>query len=476
MIAHSLERPRLFLMMARRLLFPMGFFLGAFLLRAIYALYVTPIDWNWDSYHHWQIAYYTLNIGLKYGRMWDLMGVEYYWPPLPLLTQSLLIRLFGTSLWNMRVLNMLIGSASAALAYRVGRHRSETVGILFGTLLAAFPILAFHDILALNETIMVFFTLLGLLMLCQQHDFYAGAAFGAASTSHFAAYPLFIILVVYELLRRRGGESLIPAVLGYGAVMGPYLLMLRAHTGDWLYMFRIIGFPTIYGWEVRLMYAVMGISMVIPGVLGLLYSFLKKKVEVLLLFSFSELLFYGGLLTVRTPPLFGAERYYMLLSVFVSFLIAYYFNALRSRLQALHLSHMVLLATAVCAILTLSLAPRFISYQGDIRSFFEVADWIGPRYQGGTIVSELPMITYRLVHHWHIRGDLNILGAHYSPLEHDLRAAWLREHNVTWIIYSTADFDYTNRVFPELRDGRDHGPFILAKSWGEVIVYRVIGA
>jgi len=31
------------------------------------------------SYHHWQISYLTLKIGLAHGRMWDLNGMEYYW-------------------------------------------------------------------------------------------------------------------------------------------------------------------------------------------------------------------------------------------------------------------------------------------------------------------------------------------------------------------------------------------------------------
>jgi hypothetical protein len=38
-----------------------------------------PIDWNWDSYHHWQISYLSLKIGFPQFRLWDLNGCEYYW-------------------------------------------------------------------------------------------------------------------------------------------------------------------------------------------------------------------------------------------------------------------------------------------------------------------------------------------------------------------------------------------------------------
>jgi hypothetical protein len=458
-----------------RLFLPAVFFFGALLLRVVYASYVTPIDWNWDSYGHWQIAYYTLKVGLQHGRMWDLMGLEYYYPPLPILTESFLIWLFGLSLWNMRIFNMLIGSASAGLAYRVGTYVNSQVGILLGAIVAVFPILAFTDILALNETMMVFFAIVGLYLLYRTHVFFAGVAFGLASISHFAAYPLFVILVAYELALERSKLGVIKAIAGYASIMGLYLYLLHYYTGDWLYMFRIMGAVNppdwTATWQIRIMYAAIGTVLIIPGLVGLLYIFLKKNRHVLLFFAFFELLFYGGLLTLRTPPLYGEERYYMLLSLFVSILLAYYLNSLRTRVRGIRFTHTLLVALIICSLLTISFAPRFISYQNEIKGFTDVADWIGPRYRGGTIISEEPVITYFLTTTWHIQADRNILGAHYIPIEKDLRTAWLNEHNVTWIIYSIFSFDFTNQVFPELADIHDHPPFFLAKSWGALTVY-----
>lgn len=446
-------------------------FIVAATVRILMAAFLIPIDWNWDSYHHWQIAYYTLNIGLKYGRMWDLMGVEYYWPPLPLLTESFLIWLFGTSIWNMRIFNMIIGSSSAVLAYLVGKTRNKNTGIVSGLFVALFPILVFHDILGLSETMMVFFSLLGLLAICKGHDFYSGLAFGLASICHFAAYPLIFLLIIYEIVSKRAGVYLIPALAGYGTVMIPYVFTLHVHTGDWLYMFKIIGFPT-YGWDVRFLYILLGISMIVPALAGLGYNIKTKQLKPVLLFSFGDLLFYGLLLTIRTPPLYGAERYYMLLSVFVSLVLSYYMGSLLLMFKRIRLPHTIFSVVIICILLSVVVAPRFVSYQGAVRSFWEVADYLGPRYNGGTIISELPPITYSLIHYWNIDGR-NILGAHYSPLDPDGRLAWLRKHNVTWVIYSTADFDFTNRVFRELSDGSDHPPFFLAKSFGEVRIYEV---
>ncbi len=451
---------------------PAVLFLAAFLLRVIYALYVTPVDWNWDSYHHWQIAYYTLTLGFAHGRMWDLMGSEYQWPPLPILTQSVLIWLFGTSIWSMRILNMLLGSVSAVLAYFVGKHRNEQVGIISGLLLAISPIIAFTDVLGLSESMMLLFSLLGLLMVCRGHVFYAGAAFGLASLCHFFAYPLVLILVAYELLRGDDGTRTVPVIAGYGLVMVSYAYLLYLHTGNPLYVFGLLTSPT-YGVEVREMYAALGILMIVPALIGFVHLLRKKNWGAILVFSFSELLFYGGYLTVRTPPLFGAERYYVLLSAFVSFLLAYYLDALRSRFHKVRFAHLALVALVISVTLTAAFAPRFVFYQGAIGDFYRVADWIGSRYHGGTIISEQPVIAYFLIDQWKIRGDLDILGAHYIPFERGARDAWLREHNVTWIIYSNADFDYTNRVFPELADGGNHPPFIVAQQFGWMIVYNV---
>ena len=43
----------------------------------VLALQFLPLDWNWDSYHHWQINLLSLRFGLPQGRLVDLNGCEY---------------------------------------------------------------------------------------------------------------------------------------------------------------------------------------------------------------------------------------------------------------------------------------------------------------------------------------------------------------------------------------------------------------
>ncbi|MDP2899932.1 MAG: glycosyltransferase family 39 protein, partial [Candidatus Bathyarchaeota archaeon] len=113
-----------------------------------------PLDWNWDSYHHWQISWLSLKIGLPQGRLWDLNGCEYYWGMLPHLVDGLLMAVAGSpSLQPIRLLNSALGAVNAGIVYLIGaRFGSQRVGLWAGLLFAVFPVAAVFDVLALQDT------------------------------------------------------------------------------------------------------------------------------------------------------------------------------------------------------------------------------------------------------------------------------------------------------------------------------------
>src|SRR5215207_3401390 len=55
--------------------------------------------WYSDTYHHWQIAYLSNQIGFNEGflRLWDLKGLEYFWGLMHPLIGSLLISITGSA-------------------------------------------------------------------------------------------------------------------------------------------------------------------------------------------------------------------------------------------------------------------------------------------------------------------------------------------------------------------------------------------
>jgi len=75
----------------------------AFLVRLIFIYKFTdpqnPGDgWAGDTFHHWQIAYLTQEIGLKEGflRLWDLKGMEFFWGPLHPILMIILFAITGS--------------------------------------------------------------------------------------------------------------------------------------------------------------------------------------------------------------------------------------------------------------------------------------------------------------------------------------------------------------------------------------------
>ena len=117
----------------------------------LYIWWKIPIDWNWDSYHHWQISYYTLKIGLKHLRLWDLNGCEYYWGVMPHIAQTVLLSLFSTtSIHPYRILNTILGCINSLLVKEIGAtYYTRKTGTISGFIYAIFPVAAIFDVLAL---------------------------------------------------------------------------------------------------------------------------------------------------------------------------------------------------------------------------------------------------------------------------------------------------------------------------------------
>src|SRR3990170_941631 len=124
--------------------------------------------WYSDAYHHWQIAYYTLHVGLAQNppRMWDLSGQEYFWGLLPTLTQSFLLYVFNTSsLLPFRLFDTLMGSFSVVLVYFLGkRFFNGRIGLLAGVMTALSPVLWEVDTSGMLDPLGITLLLLGLLL------------------------------------------------------------------------------------------------------------------------------------------------------------------------------------------------------------------------------------------------------------------------------------------------------------------------
>ncbi|MGD2141844.1 MAG: hypothetical protein PVH79_00005, partial [Candidatus Bathyarchaeota archaeon] len=169
---------------------------------AIWAL--IPVDWNPDSYHHWQISYFTLKIGLSRGRLWDLNGCECYWGVVPHIIGAVLMGLLVTpSLLPYRILNLLLGGANTYLIYLIGRDNFYwRVGLSASLLYALYPIAGIFGVIALQEPLALFFALLSL-ALFHSRPGWAGFSLALAAQSRTEFWLVSILFVVGVVLIER---------------------------------------------------------------------------------------------------------------------------------------------------------------------------------------------------------------------------------------------------------------------------------
>jgi len=444
----------------------------AFVVRFLYIIYVVPIDWIGDSYHHWQISLYTLQIGTLRGRLWDLKGVEYYWPPLPSLLEAFTMNLFGdTSIIFIRLLNSLSGSICVYLSYLIGSRINDGSGVSATLILLFFPFTLNTEVLGLHEPIMGLFFLIGLLSFLSKKKFHAGVFFGLSYLCHFSVYLTVPVLLVAILWRDRKIENVFPFFIGFCLVYLPYSFILKLHTGDWFYNIRsLMTYMNISTDNMNHPLAkIFGLVLVAAGVI-IFMNVRKKKCSSLEPLSNQILLgcymfFWGILFTFNWAPLSPYElRYYWIpLTLSIICLDVYVKGTcvnIRIDQRCIHLS---VIFGIISLMLLLMFSPVFSKLQDQILFDFNAADRISNYYNNGTIISPVPGMTYRLINHWNI-APKNILGPIYCPIEQNQKNQWLLENNVT-IIFWLPDME-ADRVFPELSDGVSAAPFILLESLG----------
>ena len=210
-------------------------FVAALAARLLVWLYI-PLDWNWDSYHHWQISYLSLKIGFGDWRLWDLNGCEYFWGMVPHLVQSALMGILGaSSILPYRVLNTILGGLNSVLVYWNGeRFYSERTGLISGMLFAVFPVAAVFDAVAMQDTLALTFLLASLLTI-RENPFWSGVALALAGHSRTELMAVgFIVLLGYCLRERLYTESL-TYVIGWLLVMAAFGFHLYTQTGNPLY-------------------------------------------------------------------------------------------------------------------------------------------------------------------------------------------------------------------------------------------------
>jgi len=232
-------------------------FLVSIVIRLILLFFMTQpgyTGWYGDVYHHWQIAYYTLHVGLNQNppRMWDLNGMEYYWGILPALIHAFLLWAFNTaSLVPFQVFNSIMGSASCCVVYLICRkYFTREVGLLAGFLVTVSPVIAVSDISGMYESIGILLLLVAV-YLYDSKPFFTGVLLGMAAMCRIEYYFLSVAIFACYLIFERSGIKFVPGFLGWLTSSLPHFLWIQMGTGDWLYQLRWNVVSAGGGWDPR---------------------------------------------------------------------------------------------------------------------------------------------------------------------------------------------------------------------------------
>jgi len=428
------------------------------------------VGWYADSYHHWQIAFYTLHIGLAQNppRMWDLSGQEYFWGLLPTLTESLLLYIFNsTSLVPFRLFNSVTGSISVVLIYLLGRRFfDDRMGLLAGVTSALSPVLWEVDTSGMLDPMGITLLLLGLL-LYKKRNYLTGLVLGLASLVHIEYWFLSLAVIAFYLVYERSGIEFLPAIFGWLTPMAPYFYVMQIQTGDALYALHYNLVSSVVGeWITGL--SVPMVYQILPRAAFLLifaacvicviwmirrippsypfHSFFLARVSMQgIIFGMTAYVVpyiaFGQIPRVLIDRLFAIDYYYIpfVVALVATWLIRrrhFHFEVpephLGSEIRVKSGAIMVILLLFNGALFPLVISQYYTTY-GSYENQLEMADFIASHYHGGTIINSLVTVNYRLI------NDgiplQNVFGTLYCPAAGGRDAyAWLVLHNVTWVI------------------------------------------
>jgi hypothetical protein len=432
-----------------------------------------PLDWNWDSYHHWQIAYLSLKIGFLKGRLWDLNGCEYYWAIFPHLIQSLLQFLTGQkALISLRIFNALLGSINSGLVFLISRkYISQRSGIYAGIGYAIFPIAAIFDILALQDTIALTF-LIASLYLLEFKPFWSGFFLALAGQSRTELYLVGFLITMGYLLSVRFTTDKLPFLISYSFINGIFGWFLFNKTGNPFYNIYWSLYNVFGGWQIEEA-SISFWGLMIDWILWKLSVWIRKPTGLLILISgLFLIIIYINILKGRGNenyfPLYFLSTFLILSPIFLpyigsdhsSFLIMLRMinpitaiglpiitgmnfqkgtNIISRCLSKIHLEKIILILFIFGYPL---LIPYYSDYQSHTISAFNTAEIAWEEYTNGTIVCDYPTMNYWFTVHGGI-SPCNLLGNHYSPHYYGSTESmdylhWFEKNDVKlWIYYDS---------------------------------------
>lgn len=455
-------------------------FLLALSVRLVFLLFFTEMDKPsvGDVWHHWQIAYLTKTIGFKQGflQLWGFRGMEYYWGllhPLVLIVAFTISR--SVSIVVPQIVSTLFGAGVITLVFLiVARHFNKKTAFVSALFLSLMPITVFHDTLGLQESLGLFFLLLGI-YLFPGHAFFAGFSWMLAGMvrAEFWLFGAGLLLAVF--LRERNLDRKVITLFGFGIPCIFYMKYMLDHTGNpiypiyWNYLAVVAGEWSTKNVElapefqsIELACRILAISLFISGLIVLWKKFKSYLFLLLglssLVFTFSILgfgIYLRGFKYVGTHPDFIDKIWigklfafpWGFLGILTVIFLFYLLPKKIGKSGTLIGSLIFLVGLGATQLIWPSIDYHYLHPPSDYEFNRKTAEFIASQYTGkGKIIlpTQSEFISYFLVYNEGISGDKQA-ASFYSPFYYyeggDPFAEWdiFREEIIEWLQKENAE-------------------------------------
>jgi hypothetical protein len=469
---------------ARLLLACLGVFALALLPRIYFLYFATDPDvlipsWSNDTWHRWQIAYLTKEIGLHQdpARLWDLKGLEYFWGVVhPLISTALFTITGSVDVMILRWMTIVAGGLNIVLLYLIGRRFwGESVGLATAAIAILNPIVIFNDPSGMVEPLSFLF-LLAAIYFFPRRSLLAGLLLGLAAMTRAEAWLMSAGLLLAALFARESWSRKSMLAVGWAIPVGLYMKHLLDVTGNAIYPIYWNFLANAAGhWEFREGFSdyqlaarpVLAGVFAVAALASLLLLVKRPHGYLILLLGTGTTMFISGFIGLTHylksyEPWFWLTRFFVFPYLFLGLLVAVLIFHWLPQRSAVFSGKFTSWALLACTILAWQLTwpavmkdvdPGYTSQTSGRRQEQQaqsISDW----YDGGTVLipDGAPQLTYALVRYGgidaqHLMGQLYGPDYYYQggdPLEHwdevgPLMWDWFQRNDVRMLVMDIYD-------------------------------------
>lgn len=415
------------------------------LLPRLYTIFVLTdpqnpgINWYEDVYHHWQVGYLTWKIGLHEGfRPWDLKGMEYFWGighPFILTFISALTGLYDIVV--SRVLSAVFGSLVVMFAFLIS-HRFWGMKIALAVALfgALHQVGIFNDATGMIEPLGLAPILLAI-YLWPKSSFLSGVLLGFSTFIRAETWIFAVGIFLAMLLFEKDFDKKVVFLLSFATINIFHMKYLLDKTDNpiypvyWNFMGNAVGkwmfAPTLT--KIQEQIKPVFVALIVPSVLGILWTFLwtlwkKIRYFAFLFLGFGNWFFIAGMfgLTMYIKAYYGhlvwATRFFTFPYFFAGVLLIIFLFKTIGQIRFLSIFAWIAVFAVILAtqLVWTPVLARYESQKGDWEKVQEMAHRLRENYVGGRVLipEGIPSFTYAMVRYQGFEAK-DFIGEMYDP-------------------------------------------------------------